>query len=388
MRILSGNLVFVPVAIALAWSLFWRADVGQGFSDEVAYGMGKPDLDHHQSLHIEEGVPKSGHTYFFSVGDFGVAGCQYALERGEHENEGGDGHEVCYAKQQLRMAQAMSKLTSLQPQFVLSLGDNFYVRGVKDLNDRLFDESFENVFKVGKIAAVPWKILLGDHDHRGNITALLRHSDRSPRWRLPALYYSFNVPIGGGSGRSLEILMIDSVVLEGGMDPELVRKRRFADEYDVEHAGAAAAKEHWRWLEDQLKKPAPALRLVAGHRPVVSIVNRSRRESEHHVESRLQELLSGAALASPVVYMHGHDHAFQRWEDSAARITHIGNGVGGMGLHPFMPPAHSRVRGLELKWAINQSYGFAVHELSQAGLNTYLVDANSGRVVHAAHTST
>lgn len=82
------------------------------------------------------------------------------------------------------MAAAMERLSSLKPSFILSLGDNFYVRGVKGLEDPQLTESFLEVYRRGPLAEVPWQVALGDHDHRGNVSALLRwHNER---WRLPA----------------------------------------------------------------------------------------------------------------------------------------------------------------------------------------------------------
>mmetsp|Transcript_79351 Transcript_79351/g.202066 ORF Transcript_79351/g.202066 Transcript_79351/m.202066 type:complete len:405 (+) Transcript_79351:45-1259(+) len=355
--------------------------VSVAVKDEPGLDFAPSDL---KGDHIEQGLPKPGHTYFYSIGDFGVYGCQNAFERGDLEENGGIGHEACMGHEQEKVAEAMDRLAAfLHPQFVISLGDNFYVRGVTDMKDQQFLESFEAIYDRGALADVPWKILLGDHDHRGNVTALLLHTNRSQRWRLPSLHYRFEVPLPDGSGRNLEVVMADSVCLEGGMEPDLVAKRRFEAEYSEAFVGVAAAQEHWRSLEENFKSTRPAIRIIAAHRPVVSMVNRPRTASEPQVEERLHKMLVAAAADSPVLYMHGHDHAMQLWKDSEAQLTYIGNGVGGMGLHQFLPQSHARARGAEFKWGSNGAYGFAIHELGADALNTYFVAGDAGRVLYA-----
>jgi len=331
-------------------------------------------------------LPKSGHKYFFSIGDFGVAGCQNGFEQGDLEENGGIGHLACHKNRQEEVAQAMNQWAArLSPEAVISLGDNFYVRGVKDLDDPQIEESFEAVYNKSAMSRLPWRICLGDHDHRGNITALLLHTQRSPRWRLPALYYSFQLLVPGNAGRHIEVVMADSVALEGAMDPELVEKRRFIEDYTDAHVGAEAGHRHWEWLEQTLSSEGPALRIVVAHRPVVSLVHRSRRASELQVEDRLTKLLTNASGISPVIYMHGHDHAMQHWKDLRAPVTHFGNGAGGMGIHPFLPSNYETQRGAEVQW-VEQEYGFAIHELGPSDLTTYFVKGETGEVIYAVRT--
>lgn len=71
-----------------------------------------------------------------------------------------------------------------RPEFVISLGDNFYVSGVTDLQDPAFQVTFEEVYKVTGLTDVPWWLVLGDHDHCGNISAQILYSEvRS--WPMP-----------------------------------------------------------------------------------------------------------------------------------------------------------------------------------------------------------
>jgi len=43
-------------------------------------------------------------------------------------------------------------------------------------------ETYENVFNTPHIKDTPWFMLLGNHDHFGNINAQVEYSNKSERW--------------------------------------------------------------------------------------------------------------------------------------------------------------------------------------------------------------
>ena len=72
--------------------------------------------------------------------------------------------------------------------FVVSVGDNFYPYGVKDVHDRQFETTFERMYSA-KALQIPWYLVLGNHDYafngrKGNTTAQLLYRcgpcNRSP----------------------------------------------------------------------------------------------------------------------------------------------------------------------------------------------------------------
>jgi len=321
---------------------------------------------------------KAGHRYFFSLGDFGVAACDAGYRSKDLEEAGGIGHKSCTADRQRMVARAMARYAkSMSPEFVLSLGDNFYVRGVKSLDDRQFQESFENVYDLEDLADVKWWISLGDHDHRGNVSALLAHSHRSKRWRLPEPSYSFEVPLAEGS---IEVIVVDSVALEGAVDAEHLESRRFREDLSNEYAGPDAGARQWNWLEEKLQATAspPMLRIVAAHRPVFSHVSRKRSGAELEVQRRLHSLLKESVSSEiPLLYLNGHDHAMQHFSEENGMLHYVVNGVGGMGLHPLQETVHEH-----LKWGYSSDNGFVIHEIGTASMSLHFVAASSGQVVH------
>ena len=75
-------------------------------------------------------------------------------------------------------------------------GDNFYDKGVKNVDDKRFQETFEDVF-TAKPLMTPWYFCAGNHDHLGNASAQIAYSSRSERWNFPSLYYTKSWTIPG-----------------------------------------------------------------------------------------------------------------------------------------------------------------------------------------------
>ena len=129
---------------------------------------------------------------FFAIGDWGMA---------RHHQE--------------EVSRALGRAArEIGPEFVLSLGDNFYPIGVRSVEDPQWQARFEDVYTEGHLRAVPWHITLGDHDHQGSVDAQIRYSQRSPRWKLPAPYYTMKKG-GTGDRPSIHFTIADSVGLEG-----------------------------------------------------------------------------------------------------------------------------------------------------------------------------
>lgn len=71
--------------------------------------------------------------------------------------------------------------------FVVLLGDNFIQEGVRDCDDPQFRDKFEDMYSFN----LPFYAILGNHDLRGNWRAQIEYTNRSERWMMPAVNYSF-----------------------------------------------------------------------------------------------------------------------------------------------------------------------------------------------------
>ena len=136
-----------------------------------------------------------------------------------------------------------------------------------------------------------------------------------------------------------------------------------------------------------------------GHRPIRSLADRGKYGS-WPPEAAAAEALKAALLtastpaprqrlvrdpcakllpeSSEVVYLHGHDHVMQHFQESEKEVHHLGNGVGGMGLHPLKKCSNCS----EFQWGTS-AHGFAVHELAKDFLATHFVDAMTQQVLHS-----
>ena len=88
------------------------------------------------------------------------------------------------------VARAMATFAAkAQSRFVISLGDNFYNKGVASTADPRWILGFEDIFAANSLQ-IPWYVILGNHDYEGNIQAQIDYSKVSSRWRMPAAYYT------------------------------------------------------------------------------------------------------------------------------------------------------------------------------------------------------
>lgn len=180
--------------------------------------------------------------------------------------------------QQRGVAAAMDRVADRsQLEFVVLLGDNFYPRGVETADDPAWKRSFSDVY-VGEALSVPFYALLGNHDYGGDPDAQVNWRG-DERWRMPARYYSLDVPIS--EGVSAQLLMLDTTQLGRG--------------------GAEAA-EQLEWIEDELRASEARWKVVCGHHTIHS-------GGKHSEELWMHELLEPLLVRHSVdLYVSGHDH--------------------------------------------------------------------------------
>ena len=84
------------------------------------------------------------------------------------------------------------------PNYIISLGDNFYENGVSSIYDKLWDSAWFSVFikPFPALYNIQWFSILGNHDYYGGIDGInsqIEMTNHSKHWVMPAKdYYSYN----------------------------------------------------------------------------------------------------------------------------------------------------------------------------------------------------
>lgn len=203
----------------------------------------------------------------------------------------------------------------LGTQFTVALGDNFYLDGVKNVDDERFKETFEDVF-TSESLMTPWFFCAGNHDHHGNVSAQIAYSSKSERWNFPDFYYtkSWKIP---GSDMELQLVLLDTVLLCGNSGHDDTLNQPEGPE-SIEVAEA-----QWNWLESTLRSSTAHYLIVGGHFPVWSIAEHGPTQC---LVDRLRPLLEEYHVTA---YISGHDHNLQHLKEANSSVDYFVIGAGG-----------------------------------------------------------
>lgn len=218
-----------------------------------------------------KGIPQ---TRFLILGDWGAGG-----------------------KFQRQVADAMlEKAKADKPEFIISVGDNFYPGGVNSTDDKQWKTKFEDMY-TGDALAIPWYVALGNHDYLLNVDAQIEYHSINPRWNMPARYYTFEKNF---SGVTVEFFVLDTDALKNGDPTEQVAWFKKA---------LAGSKAHWK--------------IVIGHHPIRSYGSHG---EERVMVKSIKPLLDQYGVQ---VFLCGHEHDLQCIKNPADKFTCVVSGGGG-----------------------------------------------------------
>ena len=85
------------------------------------------------------------------------------------------------------------------PQFIIALGDNFYDKGVKNVDDPVWDDVWYNNFikPYPQLKDFKWYSILGNHDYYGGMDSVNAQIDKTnscKNWHMPNNQYSYYEP--------------------------------------------------------------------------------------------------------------------------------------------------------------------------------------------------
>ncbi len=202
---------------------------------------------------------------------------------------------------QREVAEAMASVHgNAPPDFVLTVGDNFYPDGVKGTSDSLWRTHFENMYAGSFWDSMPFQAILGNHDHSGDPDAQLAYSRVSSRWSMPARHYAFQKEIPGG-GTALFI----------ALDTEPMERRD------------STAAHQLAWADSILRGSSADWVVAAGHRPFAT-------GGWHRPSRTLEEDLLPVLAGRVHLYVSGHNHSLELLRLQDGSLQAVCGGGGGL----------------------------------------------------------
>jgi tartrate-resistant acid phosphatase type 5 len=274
---------------------------------------------------------------FIVVGDWGVEG----------------------ANTQKKVAQQMNQYASdYNVQFVISTGDNFYPRGIKNTEDPQWRSSFENVYQ-GASLQKDWYVVLGNHDYLGNPEAEIAYTKKSNRWKLPAHYYSISKK--NGPSDSALFVFIDT-------SPFVQIYRNDPAQYP--QINAQDQKAQLLWLDNLLTHSKSTWKIVIGHHPIFS-AGMTHGDTPELI-ANLKPVLEKNKVQA---YFSGHEHDLQHLKSPSASLDYYISGAG----------SETRPAGTnDITKFSKASPGFAFVSLTHDSLRVFFINEKGEIVYHTA----
>jgi hypothetical protein len=223
------------------------------------------------------------HARFFILGDFGTGG---SLQR-------------TVASAMATWATTGNDLTGM-----ISTGDNIYPSGVNSATDPQWATKFSNVYSAPSLKK-PWWAVLGNHDHRGSVSAQIERGTIDPLWRMPAQWWSATVDVtepDTGAVTNIRLMGLDTQVL---MKDSTERKRQLD------------------WFAAELRASRPKWTIVIGHHPL--------RSYGHYGDQQwlLDQIKKPMDANDVQFYCCGHDHDLQIIKHPEDSFRCLVSGAGG-----------------------------------------------------------
>lgn len=252
-------------------------------------------------------------------------------------------------RDQSAVAKGLARVArDMDPQFIVTTGDNFRDGGVNGVLDPQFHDSFDAVYTDSALD-LPWYASLGDCDYRGDIRAQEEYASHDLRWRMPDRFYAINKRVDDRT--HAQFIFLDTTP--------------FSDDRGLVAQGDPDLQLYW--LRNMLAPSRSDWKIVIGH----------------HDLSTLRTKPDGGEAVAPVmrqfgaqVYLSGHSHRLELSDHEG--ITQVLSGAGA-GATPALNGADRLFRGAEP--------GFASVTLEGLTMTIRFHDAD-GEVIHEQITET
>ncbi|TRX58693.1 acid phosphatase [Fulvivirga sp. M361] len=213
---------------------------------------------------------------------------------------------------QQKVADIMEKSAYvIEPEMILSTGDNFYDNGVGSTQDYNWISSYEQIYS-GQYTHCPWYVVLGNHDYRGNIQAEIDYTHISRRWNMPDRYYTKDFK--SDDGATATFVFIDTSPFEDDYYQE--------DKYKDVVAGQDTTAQIV-WMDSVLSASKADWRIVVGHHPLYSGGQRLKKTA--NIQRHFDPIFKRNQVD---LYFAGHEHDLQHIKPVDGMTHHIISGAG------------------------------------------------------------
>lgn len=253
----------------------------------------------------------------------------------------------------------------IRPQFIVSVGDNFYDSGIDVSTNKQVDRSWRDVYinPHESMRNITWKVILGNHDHTGNAAAQTVLGRDDPLWHMPSKYYFETAELG-----DVFLAFIDTTVMYYTQQEMLDEFKQGEDTTMFYRDNQVAA------IKRQLSESKAKWKIVFGHHPFFSSGENA--VTEERNRRQLQTILMHVFRENDVAaYFCGHEHTLEHHESD--------------GIHFFVSGGGSKISPIEVNsdgslFALDRQGFMAVSlDESQEHLTVQTVDLE-GKVVYTA----
>jgi acid phosphatase len=215
-------------------------------------------------------------------------------------------------KDQVEVATQMEiAANAMQAQFIISVGDNFYEKGVASTDDPHWQKTFENIYTAPSLQ-VPWHVALGNHDYLGNCDAQIAYSQLSRRWKMPARYFTLSRQIDAATTVDFFYLDTTPMVRSYWHEPGYRERVRTQD-----------VPKQLEWFKAVLAASTAQWKIVIGHHPIYSGGGILGHGDTHELIENVLPLLKQYQVQ---VYFNGHDHNLQHLRVGTVNLFDSGAG--------------------------------------------------------------
>lgn len=239
---------------------------------------------------------------------------------------------------------------------VAAPGDIHHFEGVRSTADPLWLTNYELIYSHPELM-VPWYPTLGNHEYRGNTSAVLGYSAVSARWMMPSRYYT---SVLEDKGVSVRLVFLDTT-------PMIDKYRTDSDYPD---AAAQDYKAQLAWADSVLAAAHEDWVIVLGHHPVYADTGKDSSERAD-MQSRLNTVLLRHGNVN--MYVCGHIHNFQHIRKPGCGIDYVVNTSGSLSRH--------KVKHVDGTQFCSGTSGFSLVCADKKALSLHLIDKD-GRVVY------